>query len=78
MRSAQTILAIEWMTINKVYTGQTSIGEHIKRLDKLYVFNSSIEQHGEPRPDDKLEANKPEPRKQSIEIQRLKREAGLT
>ena len=64
---------------NKVYTGTTSIEEHIKQLDMdgwvPHAERNMSEQVTEYRG---LENNEPPPKRmQSIEIQRLKREAGL-
>ena len=66
------------MMTNKVYTGTTSIEEHIKQLDmpdwKTRAERKAAQQHRPPL----IIFDDPTPeRKQSIEIQQLKREAGL-
>lgn len=66
---------------NKVFTGTTSIKEHIEQLGELYQREdvSSIQF----KPVDTMGVHEQQditrdtPRKQSIEIQQLKRDAGL-
>jgi hypothetical protein len=57
--------------MSKVYTGLTTIEEHIKQLD-MPDWIPHEERKARLVGDEIIE-----PRKQSIEIQRLKREAGL-